>query len=71
MSLAENELKRFEEEKRDAAWDPVERWRMILRAITWAESLPNVRRNTPQRCHELEQVKNSRPPPPCAADESG
>ena len=60
MIPADHDLKRLEERKRDAAWDPVERWRMVMRAITWGESLPNVRRNTPRRCLELERAKLAR-----------
>src|SRR2546428_8011153 len=32
-----DELKRQEEEKRDRAYDPAERWRQIQRMISWAE----------------------------------
>ena len=51
------ELKRREEEKREKCWDPAERWRVIQEMITWAESLPTVRRNTPARCLELQRAK--------------
>jgi len=52
-----NELKRREEEKRERCWDPVQRWRAIQEMITWAESLPTVRRNTPARCLELQRAR--------------
>lgn len=52
-----DELIRLEEQKRDAAWDPVQRWKAIQAAITWAESQATVRRNTPKRCIELERAK--------------
>jgi hypothetical protein len=50
-------LKRAEEQKREAAWDPAERWRVLQATITWAEAQATVRRNTPQRCLELERAK--------------
>jgi hypothetical protein len=49
-----DELKRREEEKREKCWDPLQRWLVIQEMITWAESLPTVRRNTPARCLELQ-----------------
>ena len=52
-----DELKRREEQKREAAWDPAERWRAIQEMITWAESQATVRRNTPERCLELQKKK--------------
>ncbi len=44
------DLKRREEQKRDRAHDPVQRWRQIQEAITWAEeNLPEtLRRNRPR-----------------------
>jgi len=39
-----------EELKRDRHLDAREKWRLILEAISWAESQVTVRRNTPQRC---------------------
>lgn len=44
-------LKATEEAKRDAAYDPVERWRHIQATITWAEANlpPGKRRNRPRR----------------------
>ena len=43
-------LKRCEEEKRDRAYDPAERWRQIQATITWAEANlpPEQRRNRPR-----------------------
>ena len=57
MDPESDELKRREEQKRDAAWDPVERWRALQNAITWADSQATGGRNTPARCHALEQAK--------------
>jgi hypothetical protein len=54
------ELIRREEEKREACWDPVERWRVLQQTITWAEQQVTVRRNTPRRCIELEREKLTR-----------
>ena len=52
-----DDLKRAEEQKREAHWVPVERWRVLRDTITWAESQATVRRNTPQRCLELQAAK--------------
>ena len=53
-------LKREEERKRDAAYDPVARWQHIQQTITWAEANlpPHLRRNRPrqpkpQRAHGI------------------
>jgi len=45
-----DELKREEERKRDAAYDPAQRWLHIQQTITWAEAnLPtHLRRNRPR-----------------------
>ncbi len=53
----DNELKQSEERKREAHWDPAERWRVIQEMIAWADSQATVRRNTPARCLELQQAK--------------
>jgi hypothetical protein len=44
-------LKNEEERKRDAAYDPVVRWRHIQQTITWAEANlpPPLRRNRPRQ----------------------
>lgn len=55
-----DDLKRLEEQKREAHWDPAERWRVLQETITWAESQATVRRNTPQRCLELQKAKLER-----------
>ncbi len=52
-----DDLKRSEERKREANWDARERWRVLQATITWAESQATVRRNTPQRCLELQEAK--------------
>ena len=46
-----DDLKSSEELKRDAAYDPVERWRHIQQTITWAEANlpPEQRRNRPRQ----------------------
>ena len=44
MSPELSDVKRREEEKRDAVLGPAERWRLIMEAITWAEAQPQVRR---------------------------
>jgi hypothetical protein len=57
MTVDDSVIKRREEEKRNAALGPAERWRLIMEAITWAEQQPQVRRNTPARCLQLERAK--------------
>ena len=46
-----DQLKREEERKRDAAYDPGQRWIHIQQTITWAEANlpPHLRRNRPRR----------------------
>lgn len=53
----DDELKRREEEKREAMWHPAERWRVLQETIAWAESQAAVPRNAPQRCLELQRRK--------------
>lgn len=55
-----DELKRREEEKREANWDPAQRWRALQQTITWAEAQATVRRNTPEKCLELQRAKKKR-----------
>jgi hypothetical protein len=52
-----DDLKRREEERREAHWDPAERWRAIQAAITWAEAQAAVPRNSRERCLELQRKK--------------
>ncbi len=52
-----DDLKRFEERKREAHWDAAQRWRILQETIAWAESQATVRRNTPQRCLEIQRAK--------------
>jgi hypothetical protein len=54
-----DELKPWEERKREAAWDPAQRWRVLQQTITWAEAQAAVRRNTPKKCLELQKAKLS------------
>ncbi len=53
----DDDLKRFEERKREAHWDAAQRWRLLQETIAWAESQATVRRNTPQRCLQLQRAK--------------
>jgi hypothetical protein len=52
-----DDLKLREEQKREAAWAPRQRWLAIQATITWAGKQPIVRRNTKARCLELERKK--------------
>jgi hypothetical protein len=56
MCLDLSDIKRREEQKREAALGPTERWRLIMEAITWAERQPQVQRNTPARCLQLQRA---------------
>jgi hypothetical protein len=47
------DLVRLEAARRDATWDPVERWQAIQRMIAWAEQ--QVGRNTPRGCLEAQR----------------
>lgn len=42
-----NPLIQREELKRERSWTSQERWRLIQKAIAWAETQSTVRRNTP------------------------
>lgn len=46
-----------EEAKRNAAWSPAERWRVIQETITWAEQQQTVRRNTKETALLLQAEK--------------
>ena len=52
-----DDLKRYEEEKRERHWDPAERWRVIQEAIAWADAQAVVPRNSKARCLELQKKK--------------
>ena len=54
----DNELKRSEEQKREAHWEPAQRWRVIQEMIAWADSQATGGRNTKQRCLELQRTKD-------------
>jgi hypothetical protein len=47
--MTDSQLKDAEERKRDRAWNPAERWRLIKETIAWAEAQLTTRRNTPAR----------------------
>ena len=57
-----DDLKREEERKRDAAYDPLRRWLHIQQTITWAEQNlpPHLQRNRPVNRIAEERRKNSR-----------
>jgi hypothetical protein len=56
----DDDLKAREEEKRERAWDPVQRWKVIQETIAWAEAQlpPEKRRNRP-RTHPANEEKRS------------
>ena len=55
------QVKREEERKRDAAYDPRQRWLHIQQTITWAEANlpPAARRNRPRQ-HPAQQTPPTR-----------
>ena len=54
---SDDNLKRREEQKREAAWGAAERWRVLQETITWAEAQATVRRNTPAECLRIQRAK--------------
>ena len=56
----DDDLKRREEEKREANWDAAERWRVLQDTIAWADRQARVPRNTPAKCLELERARLAR-----------
>ena len=56
------ELKREAERKRDAAYDPVQRWKHLQQTITWAEQNlpPHLQRNRPANRVAEERRKNAK-----------
>lgn len=50
-------LKRNEDAKREAAWAPRDRWRVLQETMGWAEAQAAVPRNTPRGCLEAEQKR--------------
>jgi hypothetical protein len=52
-----DDLKCREEAKRDAHWNPAERWRVIQETIDWADAQAPVPRNSKARCLELQRAK--------------
>jgi hypothetical protein len=55
METEPQNLKKDEERKRDAAYDPVKRWLHVQQTITWAEeNLPaHLKRNRPRKPKEM------------------
>ena len=51
------ELKKREEQKREAMWDPAQRWQVLQAMIAWCDSQAAVGRNTPQTCLRLQAAK--------------
>lgn len=53
----DDDLFEREHRKREARWDPLQRWLVLQETITWAESQLTVPRNTPETCLELQRLK--------------
>ncbi|NJK90881.1 MAG: hypothetical protein HC904_03005 [Blastochloris sp.] len=60
MLVEPSDLKAQEEKKRELAWDPAERWKVLQETITWAEAQlpPEQRRNRP-RWHSAASEESS------------
>jgi len=60
-----DQLKQSEERKRDAAYNPAQRWLHIQQTITWAEANlpPHLRRNRPRTAPSTLQPQNRKPAP--------
>ena len=56
-NVPDDDLKRREEQKREANWDAAERWRVLQETIAWADSQALVPRNSSARCLELQKAK--------------
>lgn len=52
-----HDLPALEHRKRETRWDAAQRWRVLQETITWADSQATVRRNTPEKCLELQAAK--------------
>jgi hypothetical protein len=54
----DSDLVRYEEQKREAHWDPAQRWLVIQEMIAWADAQATGGRNTRARCLELQHAKD-------------
>ncbi|MGO8698684.1 MAG: hypothetical protein ACLQVY_13305 [Limisphaerales bacterium] len=61
-----NALKKREERKREAAYDPAARWQHIQQTINWAEANlpPHLRRNRPRTAKMRSKPAGNTPFPP-------
>ncbi len=55
-NVPDDDLKRREEQKREANWDAAERWRVLQETIAWADSQAFIPRNLSARCLELQKA---------------
>jgi hypothetical protein len=51
--------KQFEEEKREKAWDPRQRWEVLQRTIGWVDAEQPVPRNSPRGCLTSKGLKST------------
>jgi hypothetical protein len=56
----DDDLKAREEVKRERAWNPVKRWRVLQQTIAWVDSQQKVPRNSPAGCLAEERRKQVR-----------
>jgi hypothetical protein len=59
------DLKAAEEARREKAWDPVLRWKVLQETITWADAQATVRRNDKRNraAEQARKLKRSPTPP--------
>jgi hypothetical protein len=55
QSALDNQLKAFEEARRERCWDPASRWKVLQDTITWADA--KVGRNTKESRLEEQRRK--------------
>jgi hypothetical protein len=55
------QLKRFEEQKRERCWNAQERWRVIQQTMDWVDSQQAIGRNTKQACLAHQAKHHMRP----------
>jgi hypothetical protein len=50
-----DDLKTFEEQKRERCWDVRERWRLLQETIAWVDSQQEIPRNSPAGCLAMQR----------------
>ena len=58
------DLLEYEDQKRDACWDPLQHERVLQQTMAWADAQTAVPGSSPQACVELRQQKANLAGPP-------